>query len=256
MTSAENFCLKWNDFRDNIANSFTELRESKEFSDITLACEGEQKIEAHKVVLASASPVFREILKTTKKYNTMVYMRGMKAEDLKIIVDFIYQGEVNILQENLENFLALADELQLRGLCGQGQTDDISPRPDAQDEYNIGAINVSPKQDFVPNEHKKPYLKSETYTQQAVVPFEKFPVQVNVSNFSDLDGQILTMMGKVNGAWSCTLCGKTDKKNDKRNIMTHVEANHIDGITLPCNKCGKIFRSRHNLSMHIFRSHK
>ena len=43
-------------------------------------------------------------------------MRGVKFEDLLAIVDFFYCGETNVLQENLDSFLALADELQLRGL--------------------------------------------------------------------------------------------------------------------------------------------
>ena len=43
----------------------------------------------------------------------------MKAEDLNNIVDFLYHGEADIYQENLESFLALAEELQLRGIADQ-----------------------------------------------------------------------------------------------------------------------------------------
>ena len=48
----------------------------------------------------------------------MIYMRGIKALELVAIVDFIYQGEANIYQEDLDGFLALAEELQLKGLSG------------------------------------------------------------------------------------------------------------------------------------------
>ena len=41
----------------------------------------------------------------------MLYMRGIKAGDLVAIVDFIYHGEANIYQEDLDGFLALAEEL-------------------------------------------------------------------------------------------------------------------------------------------------
>ena len=47
----------------------------------------------------------------------MLYMRGIKAKDLEAIVDFIYHGEANIYQEDLDGFLALAEELQLKGLA-------------------------------------------------------------------------------------------------------------------------------------------
>ena len=45
-------------------------------------------------------------------------MRGIKSRDLEAIVDFIYLGEANIFQEQLETFLALAEELELEGLSG------------------------------------------------------------------------------------------------------------------------------------------
>ena len=48
----------------------------------------------------------------------MIYMRGLKAKDLVAIVDFIYHGEASIYQEDLDGFLALAEELQLKGLAG------------------------------------------------------------------------------------------------------------------------------------------
>ena len=46
-------------------------------------------------------------------------MRGLKSEDLSAMIDFLYSGEANVLQENLDSFLALAEELQLKGLTGQ-----------------------------------------------------------------------------------------------------------------------------------------
>ena len=37
-------------------------------------------------------------------------------EDLVSLVDFLYLGEANVCQANLDSFLAMADELQLKGL--------------------------------------------------------------------------------------------------------------------------------------------
>ena len=45
-------------------------------------------------------------------------MRGLRSEDLLAIMDFLYCGEANVLQENLDAFLALAEELRLKGLTG------------------------------------------------------------------------------------------------------------------------------------------
>ena len=96
----EKLCLKWNDFQDFVQASFAELRNDIDFTDVTLACE-DQGIKVHKAILATYSPFF-------------------KSCDLTAIVDFIYLGEANIFQDHLENFLAMAEELQLKGLDVKG----------------------------------------------------------------------------------------------------------------------------------------
>ena len=59
---AEKLCLQWNDFKETITASFGSLREDKDFADVTLACEDGKQMEAHKVILASSSPVFEKNL--------------------------------------------------------------------------------------------------------------------------------------------------------------------------------------------------
>ena len=75
MVSAEKLRLQWNDFKENITSSFKELRENREFTDVTLACEDGQQLEAHKVVLVSSSPFFMELLKKNKHPHPLVYDR-------------------------------------------------------------------------------------------------------------------------------------------------------------------------------------
>ena len=112
MNTSDKFCLKWNDFKENVSAAFGSLREEIEFSDVTLACEDGQQVEAHKVILAASSPFFQNLLRRNKHAHPLIYMRGMEFTDLKAIVDFLYYGEANIYQENIDNFLKLADELK------------------------------------------------------------------------------------------------------------------------------------------------
>ena len=58
MGPGDKFCLQWNDFERNISEAFKELREEKDFFDVTIACE-EEEIQAHKLILAACSPFFR-----------------------------------------------------------------------------------------------------------------------------------------------------------------------------------------------------
>ena len=115
---SEKLCLKWNDFHDNIKTAFESLRKDKNFTDITLACEDGKQFEAHKIVMASSSPFFQNLLKNNQHPHPLVYMRGVKSEDLQAILDFLYCGAANVFQESLESFLSIAEELQLKGLMG------------------------------------------------------------------------------------------------------------------------------------------
>ena len=116
MSQSEQFNLKWNDFQINVTSSYMELREDLMFADVTLVCEGNQHIEAHKIILASASKVLKDILVGNKHMKPLLYMRGISFKDMLSVVDFIYHGQVNIDQEDLNDFLALAEDLQLKGL--------------------------------------------------------------------------------------------------------------------------------------------
>ena len=118
---SEKLCLKWNDFQENVNTAFGNLREDSEFADVTLACEDGQQIEAHKVILAESSPFFKNLLKRNKHPHPLIYMRGVKSQVLLAILDFLYCGEANVYQENLDPFLAIAEELNLKGLMGQSE---------------------------------------------------------------------------------------------------------------------------------------
>merc|ERR1719494_1181845 len=127
-------CLQWNDFKENVSSAFGDLRQDKEFTDVTLVCEDGQQVEAHKVVLVASSPFFLNILKRNKHPHPLIYMRGVRPDNLMAMVDFFYYGEANVYQENLESFFHLAEELQLKGLRGN-QTEKeakVSPKPTKQ----------------------------------------------------------------------------------------------------------------------------
>ena len=121
MQSGEKLCLQWNDFKENIASAFTQLREDREFADVTLACEDGQQIEAHKVVLISSSPFFRNLLSKNKHPSPLIYMRGVEFGHLSALVDFLYLGEANVLQDEIESFMAVATELKLKGFSGEAE---------------------------------------------------------------------------------------------------------------------------------------
>jgi len=118
--ASEKFCLRWNDFESNISTAFRELRDDKDFFDVTLACDDEQ-IQAHKVILSACSPFFRGILRRNPHANPLLYLKGVKFTDLQSVLNFMYHGEVNVAQEELNSFLAVAEELRVKGLTQNNQ---------------------------------------------------------------------------------------------------------------------------------------
>ena len=112
----EKFCLRWNDFESNLSEAFKELRQESQFLDVSLLCDGDQQIEAHRVVLSACSGFFRNVLRRSRHQHPLVYLKGIHQADLNHILDFIYYGEVSISQENLNSFLSVAEELKIKGL--------------------------------------------------------------------------------------------------------------------------------------------
>ena len=91
------------------------MKKDKDFTDLTLVC-ADKQVEVHKVVLASSSNFFRRVLKNVKHSHPLIYLSGIKFKDLEAVLSFMYLGQVNLAQEDLDSFLALAEELEMKGL--------------------------------------------------------------------------------------------------------------------------------------------
>jgi len=113
--SSEKFCLRWNDFEKNISSAFRDIRDDKEFFDITIACEDEQ-LQAHKVILSACSPFFKSVLRRNQHQHPLLYLKGVSYKDMESVLNFMYHGEVNVAQDDLNSFLQVAEDLRVKGL--------------------------------------------------------------------------------------------------------------------------------------------
>ena len=83
--------------------------------------------------------------------------------------------------------------------------------------------------------------------------------RISIPNFTSgnlqvLDEKVKSMMETStnilpNGrsAKVCKVCGK---EGQSMAIRDHIEGHHLEGVSLPCNVCGRDFRSRINLRKH------
>jgi len=133
--ASEKFCLRWNDFESNISTAFRELRDDKDFFDVTLSCDDEQ-IQAHKVILSACSPFFRGVLRRNPHAHPLLYLKGVKFSDLTAVLNFMYHGEVNVAQEELNSFLAVAEELRVKGLTQNNQSGNNSSSSSKKEPFS------------------------------------------------------------------------------------------------------------------------
>jgi len=118
----EKFCLRWNDFESNLSTAFKELKNDQDLFDITLVCEDDQ-LKAHKLILSACSPFFRKVLLRNPHQHPLLYMKGMMSSNMQSVLDFMYLGEVSVAQEELNCFLAVAEDLKVKGLSHKSPTE-------------------------------------------------------------------------------------------------------------------------------------
>ena len=256
MKNIEKLCLKWNDFQANLSSAFGGFRSDLDFADVTLASDDGKQFEAHKMILASSSPFFMEVLRKNKHPHPLIYMRGVKAEELLAMLDFLYFGEASVNQESLEAFLSLAEELELKGLtnsCGSNNQDYETKPPPTENNFEQKIHEVE-STSYV----RRPLVECNRNTETksssvAMVSVDTHPLDEQVKSMMRDTGNKMTYGNKSRKLFACNVCGK---EGDYTNTKTHIEAKHIaSNITYTCDICGKSSRSRDGLRQHKSKEH-
>ncbi|KDR16421.1 uncharacterized protein LOC110832614 [Zootermopsis nevadensis] len=115
MATGQQFNLRWNNHTNNILQVFLEHLSSENLVDVTLSCQG-QFLKAHKMILSACSPYFQELFRQHQVQHPIIIMNGMKFIDMKLVIEFMYRGEIKVLEAELEGLLAAAETLQVKGL--------------------------------------------------------------------------------------------------------------------------------------------
>lgn len=110
------FCLKWHNHQLNLLTGFNQLLQNGSFVDVTLACDG-LTIKAHKVVLSACSPYFTSIFMDNPCQHPVVILKDIHYDEMKALIDFMYKGEINILEEQIPALLKTAEALRVKGLA-------------------------------------------------------------------------------------------------------------------------------------------
>jgi len=288
MAASEKFCLRWNDFESNISVAFRELREEKDFFDVTLACEDSQ-VQAHKVILSACSPFFRSVLRRNPHQHPLLYLKGVKYQEMLSVLNFMYMGEVNVAQEELNSFLAVAEELRVKGLT-QNNSEGSKPlreaparEPAPPPKRPRPAPPPAPARQVYQQEEDEVQevapVKSEPREQQAAYQEaqesavaledgyqEEYGEYAQYEGYDGIDPNtglpladgnkderevtIRKKMRKLEegGLWSCTDCGHTSSQ--AAGMRNHIESLHVGGSGYYCQVCQKFCRTKNALDTH------
>jgi len=276
MKTSRNVSIDWNEHSVNFRESLMELRENDHFLDVTLVCDDDIQIKAHKNILSVSSNFFRNVLRKNPHPHPLIYLKGLEHSDLLAMVEFMYSGKVEIAQDNLDRFLASAQDLKIKGLFDK-QEESIEKKgkvlgtnknkidfkksiervsiPLVDENCSTGTVDelLLPNAYLVENtsfteDDGKPNDEPIIGDDGRVAPKQESNGFVELfDDSSDLNDKKLSLIEKKDKVWHCKVCGKTTKHVHQ--IKNHVEI-HIEGISVDCSFCGKFYKSRSVLSTH------
>ena len=242
----EKFSLKWNNYLANVTKKFSSLRNVEEFSDVTLVSSDKRQVSAHKVVLSSCSDYFKTILQSNNKSKDVILcLENINQEELNNMLDYVYNGEVKIEQDQLDKFLTIAHRFQLAGLSSDESGKLYSEENHSTVVNYTNIVHPLSKTEKVENARK--------ITQKAV----KDHIKISSEEFQSvekLDEKLKESLSRVDGTkkWQCMICNKVSA--DLYHAKEHVEI-HFEGLSFPCLSCDKTFKTRTILRNHKNRTH-
>ncbi|XP_050308141.1 modifier of mdg4-like [Anthonomus grandis grandis] len=149
---SDHYKLKWNNHAANFLQILTEHQQGEYLVDVTLSCGG-QYIKAHKLILAACSDYFNTIFQIHANIqHPIIFLNGVQFTDLKYILEFMYSGEVRVLDKHFSDVLALGKTLQVKGLSA------VVVKDFPEDVYPKETSTTTPIQPKKPVVYKKPKL--------------------------------------------------------------------------------------------------
>ena len=255
--------IAWPEYSSNISETLKNLREKDELSDVTLVCEGGE-ISAHKLVLFSGSSFFQDILTKHVHEHPLIFITGVQVGHLRHIIDFMYDGEINVAQEDIETLIKTAEQLKVKGLSSKqsnkkgeekrGHKENVNTVIENENEENEKDNNDNNE---INSDNNHLSIKCETELIESQARFEQVECETSYDDPSiesdinmmgegeekfdewlegeqkkndNLEEEALNLMIKAEDpnnrvTWICKVCRKTS--SDKTRIRKHVKGIHL-----------------------------
>ena len=247
--------LSWKDFATNATNTFKYLWNDQDFADVTLATMDDQQIRAHKVILSSVSPFFKNILLNNPHPNPLIYLKDIQHKELDKIISFIYLGQCQVEKEELDNFLSAGEVLGVSGLKEEVLTADVEIKE--EDKLPADTIeNVLPQKSIETENVTEENSTEKNITEDNVTEENVSPKYTSLSQGACNMVNNITKQKISKDVVQSYECNECDFKATHYSIlMDHARCKHV-GIWYHCDQCDykstmKNYLAVHKKSKHI-----
>ena len=120
--------------------TFGDLYINNVLTDVTLITDDKHRIDAHRIVLCAGSVFFRNFLTSTANLQPIIYLKGIKGQNLQSILQFLYLGETNVSEVEIKDVLTIAEDLEITDLT----IDDNTVDEDRQEHVKADQQGQSP----------------------------------------------------------------------------------------------------------------
>ena len=228
--SQEQFNLNWHTYSDHLKEMMINLMESYETADVTLVSEDKTKFKAHKFVLNACSPVFQSILNDLpQKENSVIFLRGVLAQEMKSILQFMYLGQATFYHDRMNEFLKVAKTLEIKEISKDVESDET--------EDSLGDVTID----------------NVLHSKDNSFQFENNEINVtNIEEMKDTETKIIKSCINETVQFQCNQCNKLFAYRQSLNL--HVKSLHEE-LSYKCDDCDKSFNIKGNLIRHKKNQH-
>ena len=239
--------LSNNHFSSSGTKFLRECYLSQSFTDVTLVTEDLQTIEAHRAVLSSASMFFKDFFNVIKKDNPIVYLSKIGYQQAERLLKFIYLGECQIPQEDVEEFVEHGKILRVHAICEEGET----KRKEDTIKYETPTTSIKDISSELTPFPSKYELKFTPDKKDSNLTKNREETYGNKIAFSDENLYALATPNHES-SFHCNHCDY--KATMKHHLKTHIDSVHM-GVKFPCDQCDYKASRADNLRRHERKTH-
>ena len=250
--------ISWHSFQTHTDELLSELYTTSKFSDVTLISNDKTHYKVHRFILSACSSVLKTIFDDDSNTSPYIFLRGITNGELEPVLQYMYFGEANVLQDKMDAFFAVAKDLDVKGLDNDNSKNtDENLQVNSFDMPLESKMIISDTQFEATEELNTIDIKEEVLeTEDAIGHDENEDTNSIATKDEDEDPFDTCEMDnqlKDKETYNCNHCDKT--YGTRSGLWTHIQVKHT-GKKHPCPHCNYRATQKTSLREHIKTQHQ